>query len=159
MFCVSGLITGILLWFGALIVVRCDRVEGRVDVTVEQRILGVLLVRTERLTDVARAGVERKPGGPRRAGGGGGPADPQLRLVLRDGRIWYSQPVRYSVGTPPREMAGPIQEFIDRSSAPSLRFWWLQWALATLSVPVLLIFLLVLAAGVNMARQELGLGV
>ena len=61
-----GLITGILLWFGALIVVRCDRVverqvtetletrdgvtvpvqrvvqEGRVDVTVEQRLLGLI---------------------------------------------------------------------------------------------------------------------
>jgi hypothetical protein len=153
-----GLITGILLWFGGVIVVRCDRIEGRVDVTVEQRILGVLPVRTERLADVVKAGVERKPGGPARRGSRGGPADPQLRLDLRDGRVWYSQPVRYSVGTPPWEMAKPIQEFIDRSSAPSLRFWWLQWVLAALSVPLLLIWLLFLAAGVNMARQELGLG-
>ncbi len=177
-----GLITGILLWFGALIVVRCDRVdarqvvetletrdgvtvpvqrvvqEGRVDVTVEQRLLGLVRIRTERLADVVRASVERKPGGPRRAGGGGGPADPQLRLDLRDGRTWYSQPVRYAVGTPPWDMAGRIQEFVDRSSAPPLSFWWMQWVMATFSVPFLLVFLLFLVAGVNMARRQLGLG-
>jgi hypothetical protein len=147
-----GLITGILLWFGALIVVRCDRVEGRVDVTVEQRILGVILVRTERLADVVRAGVERKSGGVR------GPAEPQLRLVLRDGRVWYSQPVGWAVGTPPREMVTRIQEFVDQSSAPSLRLWWTHWLIAALSAPFLLIFLLLLAAGVNMARQQFGLG-
>ncbi len=182
MFCGFGLITGILLWFGALIVVRCDRVterqvaetletrdgvtvpvqrvvqEGRVDVTVQQRLLGLVPIRTERLADVVRAGVERKSGGPARAGGRGGAADPQLRLVLRDGRVWYSQPVRYAAGTPPWDMAGPIQEFVDGSSAASLSFWWLQWVMATFSVPFLLIFLLFLAAGVNMARQELGFG-
>jgi hypothetical protein len=171
-----GLITSTLLWFGAVIVVRCDRVtprqvvetqetrdgvtvpvrrvvqEGRVDVTVEQRVLGVLPVRRERLADVLRAGVERKSGGVR------GPAAPQLRLVLRDGRVWDSQPVRWAVGTTPREMAPRIQEFVDQSSVPSLRLWWTHWLIAALSVLFLSIFLLFLAAGVNMARQEFGLG-
>ena len=68
MFCGFGFITGILLWFGALIVVRCDRVEGRVDVSVEQRLLGLLPIRRERLADVVRAGVEQGRGGPPRAG-------------------------------------------------------------------------------------------
>jgi hypothetical protein len=153
-----GLITGILLWFGSLIVVRCERVaEGRVDVIVQQRLLGLLPVRTERLADVVRAGVERKPGGPRQ-GNRGGPADPQLRLVLRDGRVWYSQPVRYAVGTLPRDMAPRIQEVVDGSSAGTLRFCWLQWIMATLSVPFLLVFLVFVAAGVNMARRQLRLG-
>jgi hypothetical protein len=55
-------------------------------------------------------------------------------------------------------MAAPIQEFIDRSSAPSLSLWWLQWGDGHLQRAGLLIFLLFLAAGVNMARQQLGLG-
>jgi hypothetical protein len=151
MFCGFGLITGILLWFGAVIVVRCDRIEGRVDVAVEQRLLGVFPVWTERLADVVRAGAEQKRG--RR-----GPGNPQLRLGLRDGPVWYSQPVGWALGTPPSEMAPRIQEFVDRSSAPSLRIWWMPWVMAALSVPFLLVFLLFLAAGVNMARQELGLG-
>ena len=171
-----SLITGILLWFGGLIVVRCERVverrvvethetrdgvsvrvpqvmyEGRVDVTVQQRLLGVLPVRTERLADVVRARVEQRPGGSSR-----GRADPQLRLELRDGTVWTSQPVRYAIGTPPWEMAAPIQEFIERSSAPSLRLWWLQWVLFGLSIPLLLACLLFLVVGVNKARRQLGL--
>ena len=148
-----GLVTGILLWLGAVIVVRCDRVaENRVDVTVEQRLLGVFRVRTERLADVLRAGVERTHGGVR------GPGNPRLRLVLRDGQVWYSQPAGWTVGTPPSQMAPRIQEFVERPSAPSLRLWWMHWVMVTLSVPFLLVFLLLLAAGVNMARRQLGLG-
>jgi hypothetical protein len=152
MFCGFGLVTGILLWLGALIVVRCDRIEGRVDVTVEQRLLGVFPVRTERLADVLRASVERRQGGVR------GPGNPQLRLVRRDGPVWYSQPAGWVVGDPPSEMAPRIQEFVERSSAPSLRLWWMHWVMVALSVPFLLVFLLFLAAGVNKARQQLGVG-
>jgi hypothetical protein len=126
-------------------------------VTVEQRLLGFLPVRTERLPDVVRATVEQRRVNPGRRGGRG-LADPQLQLVLRSGRVWTSQPVKYAVGTPPWEMAGPIQAFVDRSSAPSLRLWWLQWVMAGLSVPFLLLGLLFLAAGVNMARRQLGWG-
>jgi hypothetical protein len=183
MFGAFALITGILLWFGSLIVVRCERVaerrveerletrdgvtarvpqvtqEGRVDVTVQQRILAVLPVRTERLADVVQADVEqRRPSPSPSRGGRSGRPDPQLRLVLRDGTVWTSQPVRYAVGTPPWEMAKPIQEFIERSSAPSLRLWWLQWVLFGLSIPCLAGSLLILAAGVNMARRQLGGG-
>ena len=55
-------------------------------------------------------------------------------------------------------MARPIQEFVDRSSAPSLRLWWMQWVMAAFSVPFLLVWLLFLAAGVNMAGRQLGWG-
>jgi hypothetical protein len=66
--------------------------------------------------------------------------------------------VRYAVGTPLTEMVERIQEFLDRSAAPSLRLWWMQWVMSALSIPFLLVFLLIVAAGSNMARRQLGVG-
>jgi len=181
MFSGFGFITAVLLSFGALVSVRCDRIverqveealetrdgvtvpvrrvvqEGRVDVSVQLRLLGLLAVRTERLGDVVQAGIVRQSRGVSRPGTRSG-ADPQLRLVLRDGRVWTSQPVGYAVGTPLTEMVERIQEFLDRSAAPSLRLWWMQWVMSALGVPFLLVCLLFVAAGLNMARRQLGLG-
>jgi hypothetical protein len=155
-------ITFLLLWFGAVVSVRCDRVgervveerleprdgvmvrvphvvqEGRVDVIAERRVFGLLAVRTERLPDVVRAISVRRSGGVRRAGTAR--VGPQLQLKLRDGREWESFPAAMPVaGTPPGEMAERIQEFLDRSSAPSLRLRWIPWVIIALAVPFLLV--------------------
>jgi hypothetical protein len=141
-------ITALLVWSGAVVAVRCDRVaprvveerlemrdgatvrvphvlqEGRVDVVAERRLLGLLPVGTHRLPDVVKAGSIRRSGGLRRAGSAR--VGPQLTLTLRDGRQWESPPTAtHIVGTPPAEMADHIQEFLDRSSAPSLRLRWI----------------------------------
>ena len=175
------LMTAILLWFGAVVAVRCDRVaervveervetrdgltvrvphvvqEGRVDVTVERRVFGLLAVRTERLPDVVQATSIRRSGGVRRAGSPRVGA--QLRLTLRDGRQWESWPVAMqSAGTPPGEMAERIREFLDRSSAPSLRLRSIPWLMNVLAVPFLLVSALFAMVWVNMLRRALGWG-
>jgi hypothetical protein len=175
------LITFLLLWFGAVVAVRCDRVaervveerleirdgvtmrvphvvrEGRVDVTAERRVLGLLTVRTERLPDVVRAISIRRSGGVRRAGAS--KVGPQLQLKLRDGGEWESFPAAMHVaGTPPGEMAERIQEFLDRSSAPSLRLRWIPWVMSAFAVPFLLACGLFAMVWMNMLRRALGWG-
>jgi hypothetical protein len=151
-------ITALLLWWGAVIAVRCDRVAaGRVDVVAERRLLEIVPVWTERLPDVVKAHSIRRPGGPRR--GGQAPVGPQLQLTLRDGREWESMPTAmHIVGTPPAEMAERIQEFLERSSALSLRLRWIPWLMNALAVPFLLISALFVAVWVNMLRRALGWG-
>ena len=174
-------ITSILLWFGAVVAVRCDRVaervveervetrdgvtvrvphvvqEGRVDVTAERRVFGLLAIRTERLPDVVQATSFRRSGGVRRAGSPRVGA--QLRLTLRDGRTWESWPTAMQIaGTPPGEMAERIREFLDRPSAPRLRLRWIPWLMNALAVPFLLVCGLFAMVWVNMLRGALGWG-
>jgi hypothetical protein len=170
-------ITAILLWGGAVIAIRCERVaprvvedrtetrdgasvrvakvvdEGRVDAVAQRRLLGLVPVWTERLPDVVKAGSIRRSGGARRGAG------PQLTLTLRDGRVWESTPMaRHIVGTPPAEMADRIQEFLDRSPAPSLSLRWIPWLMNGLAVPFLLVSALFVAVWVNTLRRGLGWG-
>lgn len=175
------LITSLLLWWGAVVAVRCDRVaarvveerletrdgvtvrvphvvqEGRVDVTAERRVLGLLAVRSERLPDVVEATSISRSGGLRRAGSAR--VGPQLHLTLRDGRTWESLPAAMQIaGTPPGEMAERIQEFLDRSSAPSLRLRWIPWLMSAFAVLFLLVSALFAMVWVNMLRRALGWG-
>jgi len=173
-------ITALLLWLGAVVAVRCDRVaervveerletrdgetvrvphvvqEGRVDATVERRIFGLLAVGTEWLPDVVEASSFSQSGGVRRGGGSGGGM--RLQLTLRDGRVWVSPQARYVAGTPPREMAERIQAFLDRSSMSPLRLRWIPWLLSALVVPFLLVSVLFGMVWVNMLRRALGWG-
>jgi hypothetical protein len=178
---VSFFITALLLWSGAVVAVRCDRVAervveerletrdgvmvrvphvvqaGRVDVTAERRVFGLLAVRTERLPDVVRAISIRRSEGVRPAGTPR--VGPQLQLTLRDGRVWESTPEAMVVaGTPPGAMAARIQKFLDRSSAPSLRLRWIPWLISALAVPLLLASALLAMGWVNMLRRALGWG-
>ena len=175
------LITFLLLWFGAVVAVRCDRVaervveerleirdgvkvrvphvvqEGRVDVTAERRVFGLLTVRMERLPDVVRAISIRRSGGVRRAGTPR--VGPQLQLTLRDGHRWESWPTAMHItGTPPGEMAERIEAFLGRSSAPSLHLRWVPWLMNALAVPLLLLCALFAMVWVNMLRRALGWG-
>lgn len=149
-------ITAVLLWFGAVIAVRCDRTaDGRVDVTAEQRVLGLVAVRSERLVDVVRALVVQKTGGVRR--GNSGRAGPQLQLTLRDGREWESMPAaNHIVGTSPIAMAKRIQDFLDQPSATSLEMKWIPWLMLTLAVPFILFSALFAMAIVNTLRRQRG---
>jgi hypothetical protein len=148
-------VTSLLVWLGAVVAVRGERVrEGRVDVIVERRVFGLVSIRAERLPDVVKAIAIPRRG--RRIGGAR--AGSQLRLTLRDGREWTAAPVMFATGTLPDEMAPRIQEFLDHSTAPALRLHWTPWLVATLAVPFLLICLLLAAVWVNVLRRALGLG-
>jgi hypothetical protein len=130
--------------------------EGRVDVTAEHRIFGLLAVRTDRLPDVVRAISIRRSGG-RRAGTPR--VGPQLQLKLCDGREWESfLAAMHVVGTPPGEMAERIQEFLDRSSTPSLHLRWIPWVMSAFAVPFLLACALLAMVWVNMLRRVPGWG-
>ena len=118
-------ITAILLWLGAVVAVRCERVgDGRVDVTVEHRLLGLVTARTEHLVDVVQATSFQQTDIRRRAGTAA--VQPQIRLTLRDGREWESTPAAmHIVGTGPTDMATRIQGFIERPSDGPLEMRWI----------------------------------
>jgi hypothetical protein len=147
--------TGLLLWSGIAIVVRCDRAPAgapldRVAATVDYRVLGVLTVRRVTLGDVERADWYE--------GGGRGVSGSGLMLVPREGQTWSSPRVRYAVGTRPKEAAARINAFIAGSPATSLRVWWASWLLNLLAIPFLLLDLVFLVAAVRWLLLTPGTG-
>ena len=150
-------ITALLVWWGAAIAVRCERVDaGRVDVIAERHLLALVPMGTERLPDVVKAGTIRRRG---QRSGSSTRVGPQLTLKLRDGREWESMPTAtHIVGTRPAEMAARIQEFIDRPEAPPVTLGWIPWLMTGLAVPFLLICGLFAAVWVNIIRRALGWG-
>ncbi len=155
-------ITALLLGLGAVVAVDCTRLpDGRVDVAVEQRVLGLLTIHRTQLADVVRALAVQKSGGPRR--GLSGRAGVQLQLTLRDGTEWESMPAANQiVGTPPIEMAERIQALIEKprvdASATTLSLRWIPWLMCALAVPFVLFSMLFAMVWVNMARRRLSGG-
>lgn len=152
-------ITAILLGLGAVVAVDSTRLpDGRVDVTVEQRVLGLLTIHRTELADVVRALAVQKPSGPRRGLSGRGGV--QLQLTLRDGTEWESMPAANQiVGTPPNEMAKEMQVFIETprvgEAAATLSLRWIPWLMCALAVPFVLFSMLFAMVWVNMARRGL----
>lgn len=149
-------ITAVLLGFGAAVAVECLRLpDGRVDVTVEQRVLGLVAVRRTELPDVVRALAVQKAGGPRR--GLSGRPGVQLQLTLRDGTEWESMPAaNHIAGTGPIDMAKEIQAFIEGRTETALELRWIPWLMCALAVPFVLFSMLFAMVWVNMLRRRLG---
>ena len=147
------LVSALLAWSGAVVVVRCEHgPDGRVDVTVEHRILGVVPAATVRLTDVVAADWFQQTGGRRRAGSAAPGA--QLRLTQRDGRVWESTTAAtYLVGTPPARMADGIRAFLAHPADPPLTMRWVPWLMNALAVPFLLFSALFALAILNGFRN------
>jgi hypothetical protein len=140
-------LTGVLLWMGLAIVVRCDRVrEGRVDVTVERRFLGLLTLSTESVPDVIKADIEvvsgRTSGGGRQTRG----STVKLELTPRNGPVCLRNRFGPSFGTQPDDMARQIEQFIKESSAPSLTTWWMPWLVNVGALPFVLVLGAILGA-------------
>ena len=146
------LVSAVLAWSGAVVALRCEHgPDGRVDVTVEHRILGVVPAAPVRLTDVVAADWFQQTGGLRRAGSAASGA--QLRLTQRDGRVWESTPAAtYIVGTPPAQMADGIREFLAHPADPPIAMRWIPWVMNALAVPFLLFSALFALAIVNGLR-------
>jgi hypothetical protein len=168
------LLAALILWLGAPMVVQCHRVaapragtvpdleannavvpqeEGRVDVTMHRRLLGVLRMRSDTAIDVVdgHSYVERDRSRRKR----GGDTGTVLALELRDGRTWKSPGAYSPIGTPPDEMAARIKEFIKTPSAPPLRMWCMSWVCHLLATPLLLMGFFFAYAGLNVVRNNL----
>ena len=131
-------VSGLLLWFGLAIVVRCDRVqEGRVDVTLDRRFLGFLTLSRERVPDVVKAGVYVLQG----TGSGRQRSGPTaaLELTSRDGTVTRRTRFGPAFGTQPSAMAEQIGQLLDDRSRPSLTTWWMPWLVNIGAVPFVLI--------------------
>ena len=146
------LVSAVLAWSGAVVALRCEHSpNGRVDVTVEQRVLGVAPAATARLTDVVAVDWVQQTGGRRRAGSAATGA--QLRLTQRDGRVWESTPAAtYIIGTPPSQMADRIRAFLAHPADPPIAMRWIPWLMNALAVPFLLFSALFALAIVNGLR-------
>lgn len=134
-----GSIGGLLLWFGLAIVVRAERVGGRVDVTLQRRFLGLLPLSTETARDVVKADiyVASNRGGTGRQSRGSSVA---LELTRRDGGLVRRTRFGPSVGTQPYDVASEITDFIRRPERSSpLTTWWMPWLVNLGSLPFVLI--------------------
>jgi hypothetical protein len=135
---------GLILWTQAPAVVQCDRgPEGRVDVTVERRVLGLHTIGTETVPDVINAFSVRKAG-QKRKGGGSSFSQNVLMLTPRQGAERRVSGIASELTNRPKALARQIDEFIKGSSEPSLTLWYLPWLPHVLAVPFVLVSLLLL---------------
>jgi len=129
--CLSG--AGLILWFGAPALVRCDRgPEGRVDVTVERRVLGLLTIGTETVPDAIHA---HSVSGSNFTGGGDSSLPNHVVMLIPRHRPERQASGIASPGGRPKAMARQIEEFINGSSDPSLTLWYVRWVLNLCAVP------------------------
>ncbi len=169
---------------GATVVVSCERIsekvmevamenrgpvtvpvtrvvrEGRVDVTVQEKILGLVAWKEHKLADVTEASSSKittvtRDAQNRRTGSHD---SMHLRLKMRDGSEWESPEAAYAFGDLPKEMEEAIKAFIDKGGASSLRLWWASWLPNLIGLPFAVLFLL-FALGIIMsaARKILGI--
>lgn len=134
---------GLIFWTQAPAVVRCDRgPEGRVDITVERRVLGFRTIGSETILDVINAFSVRQAGA-KRKGGGSSFSQNVLTFTPRQGAQRRASGVA-TVFTRPKAMARQIDEFIKESSDPSLTVWYVPWLLHLLAVPFIFVSLFLL---------------
>jgi hypothetical protein len=135
---------GLIFWFAAPTVVRCDLgPEGRIDVTVERRVLGWHTIFKETVPDVVQAFSVRKAGG-KRSGWGSSPSQHVLMLRPRQGPDRQVSGISSWFESAPKSMAQQMNEFIRGSSGTSLVRWWVPWLLNILAVPFVFVSLLML---------------
>jgi hypothetical protein len=137
---VLGLLGALLLWLGQAIVVRAERSgDGRIDVSVQRRFLGLVPSSTERLHDLVKADVYVvwSRGGTGRQIRGSTMA---LDLTGRDGSLVRRTRFGPSAGTQPLEMSEQIGQFMATPTAASLSTWWMPWLVNLAALPFVLIF-------------------
>ncbi len=134
---------GLIFWTQAPSVVRCERVSrNRVDVTVERRVVGLHLIKTQTVPDVINAfGI--RVAGSKKSGGGSSFSQNALLLRSRDGTDVRASGIA-SVLPGPRRMAKQIDDFINISPERSLTLWFIPWLLHLLALPFLFVALLML---------------
>jgi hypothetical protein len=131
-------LTGLLLWFGLVIVVRSERMpEGRVDVTVQRRFLGFLPISSETFRDVVTADVYNVAG--RGSSGGRRGGTVALQLTSRDGAVSRRTRFGPAFGTQPNDIAQQIQQLIDDRARPAFTRWWMPWVVNIGAIPFVLI--------------------
>jgi hypothetical protein len=134
---VVGALGLLLLWFGLAIVVRAERREGTVNVTLERRFLGVLPVTRETVVDVVRAdvyGLRETDTGARRSG-----VVIALQLTPRSGDQIRRTMIGPSIGMRPPQMAPRIGEFLANADAAPFSGWWMPWLVNVAAIPFVLI--------------------
>jgi hypothetical protein len=127
-------VTGFLLWLGLAIVVRSERLqEGRVDVTVQRRLLGFIPISTTTVRDVVNADVYivsgRSGDRPRSRG------TIALQLTARDGSVWRRTRFGPAFGTQPNDVAAGIELLIHDPDKQAFRTWWMPWVVNIGAVP------------------------
>jgi hypothetical protein len=138
-----------------VVTVPVERVirEGRVDVTVRRRILGVVPWATERVADVVDAGVASGE-----AGGRGSSRYHTETLVLRtrSGAEWRSASAAGIVGGSPGEAAERIRALLDGGGEPEVALWWVPVLEHVVGIPFTLVAGLLLGGLLRAAGAALG---
>lgn len=159
------------LSLGAAVVVTCERMPGqaggqpaapssRVNVTVRQKILGLVTWKEDKLADVTEASASSKTVDNRDSRGRktSSYSARHLQLKTRGGQEWRSPEAAFAFGDLPGEMAPAIKDFIEKSSEPSLKMWWMNWLANLVGLPFAILFLL-FAFGLFMGLAKKALGI
>lgn len=177
-----GVVALLGLWDGAAVIVSAERVRarqvqevletrgivtvtvervidpGRIDVFVQRRILGLIPISNESLSDVTEVSlssgsnsVRRRPGGPVKESY----ATEELILEQRDGREWRSPSASYLMGTAPSDVRDALEQLLDGEGPRALRLWWATWFSNLIAIPFVLVALLLVYSGARLWVRSL----
>jgi hypothetical protein len=127
--------------------------EGRVDVTLHRKILGVIPWETNSFEDVTDAAVtsgsnDTRDSRRRRSSSYDTEA---LTIRTRSGGEWRSESASGVVGSPPGEVAERLRAFIDGGSEKAIALWWAPWLENLIGIPFGLVACLTLLGLIKMA--------
>ena len=138
-----------------VVTVPVERVvqEGRVDVTVRRRILGVVPYKTHHFEDVVEVGAGSGTTDVRDSRGRRTSSYSTETLVLRTraGTEWHSASASGVIGSKPSKVSERLREFIDGAGGARMRLWWVPWLENAVGIPFALVTALVLSGVVRMA--------
>ncbi len=117
---------------------------GRVDITVQRKILSVIPWETHILEDVIEADVSSSKNDVRDSRGRitSSNTSATLQLKTRAGQDWRSASASGLLGTTPQEAAAAIEKFIEIDSEPAVSMWWMPWLENVVGIPFALLGLL-----------------
>jgi hypothetical protein len=131
-----------------IVTIPVERViqEGRVDVTVRRKILGLVTWKQETLRDVVDADSSVSTHDVRNSRGSRTSSYEVARVTLhtRDGREWRSPEAAGCCGAEPDEIAEGIENFIRNGKDPILVMRWMPWLGNLVGIPFALISILLL---------------
>ena len=138
-----------------VVTVPVERVvrEGRVDVTVRRRILGIVPYKTHRFDDVVEVGSSAGTTDVRDSRGRRTSSYSTETLVLRTraGTVWRSASASGVIGNGPAKVTERLRAFIDGAGGARMTLWWVPWLENAVGIPFALVTALVLSGVVRMA--------
>lgn len=143
-----------------IVTVPIERVvtEGRVDVTVTRKLLGIAVLTTERLEDIVDVSVHSGSTGIRGSGGNRPSrySTEAISILTRSGKEWTSESASGVLGTSPSEAAELLRSFVSATDREGFSVSWTPLLENIVGVPFSIVSILVLSGLVGKLRGARG---